>query len=168
MILGLVGAGLAVGGGAGALAVQPVAASAAEAAEPEPAPREVELKVGAPAPLVVGQTGALSLTVAPAPGRRIDRDAPFSLRISLAPAAGLVASKRRYALADAADPRAEAPRFDLGLEARTVGDYRAVLDLRLWVCAAKTCVPVRETLAVPISVIAPTSTGAADAGPAPR
>lgn len=131
------------------LAAAAAAAALAAAAEPP----EYELRTSGALELRAGDRGAVSLTVAPAAGRRIDRDAPLSVRVTVTPATGLKPLKARYALADAADPRAESPRFDLAVEATTPGDYTLSADVRFWVCAKKTCRPVRETVTVPIKVL---------------
>jgi hypothetical protein len=125
-----------------------VAASVALAADTP----EHELRVGAALTLAPGARGAASLTIVPAAGRRLDPDAPLSLRLSVAPADGLKLPRRRYALADAADPRAEAPRFDLAVEALAPGSYTVSVDARFWLCAAHTCRAVRDHVELPVTV----------------
>jgi len=119
------------------------------------APREHELRTGAPVTLAPGTRAAASLTIVPAPGRRIDADAPLSIRLAVTPATGLKLPRRRYAVADAADPRAEAPRFDLALEGAAAGAYTLTVEARFWLCAARTCRAVRDTVEIPVAVAAP-------------
>jgi hypothetical protein len=125
-------------------------------AAPEP-PREHELRVGAAVTLAAGARGAASLSIVPAAGRRIDADAPLSLRLSATPARGLELPRHRYALVDAADPRAEAPRFDLALAGQTPGSYTLRVEARFWLCAARSCRAVRDTVEIPVTVEASTT-----------
>ena len=117
---------------------------AATFAQAAPEPREHELRVG----------GAVTL----AAGRRIDAEAPLSIRLSATPGAGLVLPRHRYALGDAADPRAEAPRFDLALEGQAAGSYTLRVEARFWLCAARSCRAVRDTVEIPVTVAAPPAT----------
>jgi hypothetical protein len=125
------------------------ASTGAAAAE---APREHELRVGGAVTLAPGAHGAASLSIVPAAGRRIDGDAPLSLRLSVTPATGVTLPRRRYALADAADPRAEAPRFDLALEGATAGTYTLLVEARFWLCGARSCRAVRDRVEIPVVI----------------
>jgi hypothetical protein len=116
---------------------------------------EHELRTGGPVTLAVGARGAASLTIVPAAGRRLDADAPLSLRLTVTPATGLKLARRRYTLVDAADPRAEAPRFDLALEGTSAGSYTVTVEARFWLCAARTCRAVRDTVEIPVTAAAP-------------
>jgi hypothetical protein len=115
---------------------------------------EHELRAGGAVEVAVGARGAASLTIVPAAGRRLDASAPLSVRLSIAPAAGVKLPRRRYVLADAADPRAEAPRFDLPLEGVTAGTYVLTVEARFWLCALRTCRPVRDQVDIPVTVTA--------------
>jgi hypothetical protein len=136
-----------------ALAVACVTLAAAIAVA---APPEHELRASGALTIVAGARGAASLSIVPAAGRRLDADAPLSLRLSVAPATGLKLPRRRYALADAADPRAEAPRFDLALEGQSPGSYTLTVEARFWLCAARTCRAVRDQVQIPVTVAAAT------------
>ncbi|RMH38068.1 MAG: hypothetical protein D6689_20150 [Deltaproteobacteria bacterium] len=86
-----------------------------------------------------GERGAFSLTIAPAAGYEIDADAPLRVRLSARPPGGLDLPRPRLTRADAADPRAAAPRFDLPFVAREAGDYAVDIDVRFWLCRRYTC-----------------------------
>jgi len=113
---------------------------------------EHELRTGGALTLAAGARVAASLTIVPVPGRRLAADAPLSLRLTVTPADGLKLPRRRYTLADAADPRAEAPRFDLAVEALAPGAYTVSVDARFWLCAAHTCRAVRDHIELPVTV----------------
>ena len=125
---------------------------AATFAQAAPEPREHELRVGGPVTLAAGAHGSASVSIVPAAGRRIDAEAPLSIRLVAAPAAGLVLPRHRYTLGDAADPRAEAPRFDLALEGQAAGSYTLRIEARFWLCAARSCRAVRDTVEIPVTV----------------
>ena len=91
----------------------------------------------------------------------MSRDGPVI--VDLSPADGLIVPKRRYQRADAADQQAEDPRFDLGFRADEAGDYRLGIELRFWICADRTCRPVREKRSVAVRVKAPPPPPTADA-----
>ena len=114
---------------------------------------EHELRTSGAVELAPGARGAASLTIVPAAGRRLAAEAPLSLRVSVSPASGLKLVRRRYGLADAADPRAEAPRFDLGIEAVAPGSYTVSVDARFWICMVRTCRAVRDRVEIPVTVV---------------
>jgi hypothetical protein len=131
-----------------ALAVATVVAGDARADEP-PAyevrvPDAVDVAVDAPA--------AVSLTITPGNGRTISRDGP--LRVWAA-SDTLELGRKRYARAHAVDPAADAPRFELEVVARAGGDHALVIDVRFWLCAKKTCKPVRVKRSVTVRAAAP-------------
>jgi hypothetical protein len=112
-------------------------------------PADHELRAAA-LTLAEGARGAVSLTIAPAAGKSIDAAAPLSLHLSVPD--GLTVGKKRLALADAADPRAEAPRFELAVTAARAGRYTLRVEARFWLCGKKVCRPVRDAIDVPVTV----------------
>jgi len=102
--------------------------------------------------VVAGEAAAISLTIAPAAGKTVSRDGP--LRVDLDADAGLALARRRYLRRDAADPAADAPRFDLKLKAREPGEHPVALDVHFWLCGAKVCRPVRAQRTVTVHVAA--------------
>jgi hypothetical protein len=131
----------------------------AASARAEPAP-DHDLRTGGEVTLRVGERGAGSLTVAPRAGAQIPPGAPLTVRLSVRPEedddpAGLELGRRRLHRTQAADPRADAPRFDLPVVARAPGRYRVEADVRFWVCRRRTCRPVRDRAEIPVVVAAP-------------
>lgn len=133
-----------------ALAVALLAAGVVTGERPE-----YEIKLGEVGPLEVGAASSQTLTIAPLRGRRISRDGPLSIDVLVDPPAGLELPRPRLRLRDAVDPEAQSPRFEIPLLARAAGSYRLEIDVRFWICARRTCRPVRERRAAEISVIEP-------------
>ncbi|HUH02839.1 MAG TPA: hypothetical protein VML75_12665 [Kofleriaceae bacterium] len=93
-----------------------------------------------PAPVAVGERGAISVTIAAEAGYSISREGPLSITVTAPP--GIDPHKKRYARADAADARADDPRFDLRYQVQAAGEHRLDVRLRFWVCATRSCRPV--------------------------
>lgn len=98
------------------------------------------ITIADPAPVAVGGRGAMSVTIAAEPGYTISREGPLSITVAAPP--GVTPTKQRYARADAADARAESPRFDLRYQAQAAGEHPLEVRLRFWVCATRSCRPV--------------------------
>jgi hypothetical protein len=128
-----------------ALAADPDASLVGEIAyDLKLAPAEVTGEVGAAA--------AVSLTIAPRAGYRLDRDGPLTIDLAVAPAGGVTLPRRRYQRRHAADVQADAPRFDLETRAKEAGDTTLKVTVRCWICRRTTCWPVREALAIAVHV----------------
>lgn len=118
-------------------------------------PADYRIKV---APKLTGEVGkplALSLTIAPQPGYTISRAGPLRIRLTTKPKQGLQLKRRRYRRKHAADKRADSPRFDLHLLAKTAGSYQLRVALRFWVCGKHTCRPVRDQRTVKVNTAEP-------------
>ncbi len=100
-----------------------------------------------------GELATVSLTLAPGDGRTISTEGP--VRISLA-SETLTIPRHRLGRRHAADPDADAPRFDLRVVAPTAGDHELTVAIRAWLCGARTCRPVRETRTVKVRAAQPT------------
>jgi hypothetical protein len=144
-----------------ALVAALVAAAAPGAARAEDAVYELRV---ADAAAEVGAAIAISLTIVPAGGRTVSHDGP--LRVDLTADDGVALTRRRYARRDAADPAADAPRFDLKLKALAAGDHPLAIDARFWLCGARVCRPVRAHRAIVVHV-APRAQGTAGAPTSP-
>jgi hypothetical protein len=140
---------MTVGAAAGVLASLAIVAAA------RAAPPEHELRVPAEVDAEVGRGETVSLTIAPAAGRRIDADGPLLVTLAVEPADAVDLPRRRYGRREAADQRAEAPRFDLRYTARLPGDHRLRVVARFWVCRRHACRPVREERSVVVHARAP-------------
>jgi hypothetical protein len=113
------------------------------------APPTIELRTPDEVNLVAGAAGAVSLTVVPPQGRTISADGPVRIALS---GDGLTLPRRRYARRDAADPAAEAPRFDLRVRGAAAGDHALRIEVRLWLCGARLCRPVHAARTVRVRV----------------
>lgn len=138
---------------AGALVVAVVAGlgglgSCARASADEP---DVTLRVAGELTVQIGEAAALSVTVAPSSGRTVSADGPLRVAVSV-DGDGVALPRRRYARKDAADPAADAPRFDVRVRGKVAGDHRMTLDVRFWLCGTKTCRPVHLTRTVAVHV----------------
>lgn len=120
-----------------------------------------EVRVVAPAEVGPGEAAAVSVTLAPTAGHTIAAEGPLLLALDADDALAL--PRRRYLRKDAADPAADAPRFDVKVRAKAAGDHRLTIDARFWLCAAKTCRPVTATRAVVIHAPAPPIDAGVDA-----
>ena len=137
-----------------------VAGGCALAAADDP---DVTLRVAGELTVGVGEAAALSVTVSPAPGRTVSADGPVRLAVT-ADGDGVGLPRRRYARKDAADPAADAPRFDVRVRGKVAGDHRLVLDVRLWLCGPRLCRPVHLSRTVVVRVEAPPPPPPIDAG----
>ena len=102
--------------------------------------------------VVAGTGGALPITISIDRGQRISKDAAIIL--DLAPDNAIGVKRRRLGRADAVDPDADAPRFNVALRADTPGDYAMRVRLRFWLCGAKVCRPVEARRNVTVAVAA--------------
>jgi hypothetical protein len=113
-----------------------------------------ELRIAAPATIELGGVGAVSVTVAPSAGRTISAEAPLRLELIITDD-GLGLPRRRLLRKDAADPAAEAPRFDVKVRARAAGEHALAIEARFWLCRRRTCRPVVARRMVTLTVPAP-------------
>ncbi|MEZ4400247.1 MAG: hypothetical protein R3B06_09520 [Kofleriaceae bacterium] len=124
-------------------------------------PRDYELRIGEVAPLEPGAVAALSVALVPGPGRTVSAEGP--VRLTVTSDAGVTVLRRRLARRDAADPAAEAPRFDVKLRAVDPGPHQVTVAAEFWLCARRTCRPIRTTKAVTVAVQAPAIDAGVDA-----
>jgi hypothetical protein len=141
-----------------ALAVVALAACAPAAADDPP----FEVRIAAEQTIELGTTAAISVAVVPGAGRSISQDGPIRLGAEAADDA-LTLPRRRFARRDAADPAADAPRFDVRVKARQPGDHTVAIDLRFWLCRVKTCTPIALHRDVVVHVPAPPIDAGVDA-----
>ena len=133
-------------------------------AAPPAAAEDYELRVAAPASVAPGEAATVSLTIAGTGGRTVSKDGP--VRVQLA-SETLTLPRRRYDRRDAADPAADAPRFDLRLTAPTAGAHELALDVRFWLCGTRACRPIRATRTIVVDAPAPPEPAPPPAEPAP-
>lgn len=120
-----------------------------------------EVRIGAVDPLAPGDGAAISVALVPGPGRTISADGP--VRVAADAPEGLALPRRRFLRRDAADPAADAPRFDVRVKARAPGDHTVALDVRFWLCRVKTCRPIAVRREVVVHVEAPPIDAGVDA-----
>jgi len=116
--------------------------------------------------IVEGSERVLSLTILPKAGFVISKDGP--VLVAAEPPDGLELRRRRLSRKDAADPRAEAPRFELRVRAPKAGSYSLPLAVRFWVCRKRACRPVSLQADVSVTVRAPSVDAGVPDGSAPR
>jgi len=107
----------------------------------------------------VGEERAISLTLFPKTGYSISKDGPIEVR--LRPEDHLEVHRNHYERSDAADPGAEAPRFEIRVRTASPGRYRLGVEIRFWLCRKRTCRPIHRELEVAVVAAEP----APDAGP---
>lgn len=118
-----------------------------------------ELRVASELTIEQGASAAISVAIVPATGRTISADGPVRVAVTAPDAIGL--PRRRYARKDAADPAADAPRFDVRVKAREPGDHKVALAIRFWLCGSRVCRPITATRTVTVHVPAPIPSDAA-------
>lgn len=117
-------------------------------AQPAPQPGW-EVRVPERVALAIDEAGTLPIAIAVDRGLVVSRDAPITVAL-VAP--GLALKKPRLGRADAVDPEADAPRFAVAIKGAAAGDYAVAIELKLWICGAKTCRPVTARRSVAIAV----------------
>jgi hypothetical protein len=106
-----------------------------------------EVRVDEAVEVDAGTAATVSLTIAGTGGRVVSKDGP--VRVALA-SETLEVKRARYDRRQAADPAADAPRFDLKFTAPSAGDHTLAVEVRFWLCGAKTCRPVRAKRTVAV------------------
>jgi hypothetical protein len=106
---------------------------------------------GSSASVQVGQKGRLVVAFQPlAPGVHVDPKAPLRIRVETS--AGLKAEKAELRRADALDPSAESPRFEVAVVGVAAGAQEARLDMDFFVCSESWCAKQKRVLRVPVQV----------------
>jgi hypothetical protein len=100
--------------------------------------------------LAAGATGKLVLAIVPLNGTHVHPEAP--LKIALSGTAGLALSKGALGHADAADPKAEAPRFEVPFTATQAGGQEARARVDFYICSDRWCVKQTRDVVVAIEV----------------
>jgi hypothetical protein len=101
--------------------------------------------------LAVAPGGRGKLVLAIVPGDKIHVHPQAPLRISLE-AKGLELSKTALGHADAVDPKAEGPRFEVPFTARAAGAQEARAKLEFFVCSDRWCVKQTRELTFAVRV----------------
>jgi hypothetical protein len=118
---------------------------ATQAADPgAEAARSYRLDVTAtPAALQVGAAGVLAIAIAPLEKTHVHPQAPLKVTLTATPGLGL--SKGALGRGDLADPKAEAPRFQVPFKAVAAGAQEIAAKVDFFICSDQWCVKqVRE------------------------
>jgi hypothetical protein len=135
----------------GALLAPPAAHAAEPGSPATEASKAYALEaVASPASLRSGGKGVLRLTIAPVAGAHVDPRAP--LKVTLASSAGLALARPVLGREDLADPKAEAPRFEVPFTASAAGAQELKARLDFFVCTDRWCVKQVRDLVVPVDV----------------
>jgi hypothetical protein len=106
---------------------------------------------GSTATLRVGGQGKLVFFFTPLePKVHVNQQAPFKARLE--GPAGLQLAKAELRRADAVDPKAENPRFEVPFTATAPGRHEARVSLEFYICSDAWCVRQTKTLAIPVDV----------------
>jgi hypothetical protein len=101
--------------------------------------------------LELGKKGRVVVDVVPLEkGIHVNRE--FPLKYKVEPSAGLKVDKVEWKRADAVDPAAENPRFEIPVTAAGRGGQQVAVQMRFAICSDAWCVPQTRTVIVPIDV----------------
>lgn len=129
-----------------------LAALPARAAEPATdAARSYRIETeGTTRQLSAGAAGKLVLAIVPAKGTHVHPAAP--LKIALRGSPGLSLSREQLGHADAVDPKAEGPRFEVSFTATAPGAQEARAKLDFFICSETWCVKQSREVSVSVDV----------------
>ena len=127
------------------LAVPAQADPAAEAAKAY----TVEATV-VPGSLKVGEAGALRIAIKPTPKAHVHPEAPLKVVLSATP--GLTLAKQKVGRADLADPKAEAPRFEVAVKGAAAGKQQVTAALDFFICSDAWCVKQAREVKLDVDV----------------
>ncbi len=132
-----------------ALAIPP-AARAADTAAADAAKSYRIVTDGSTQAVKAGGKGKLVLFIEPVARVHVHPQAP--LKITLESSEGLKLEKATLGHADAADPKAEAPRFEVPFLAAAAGKQQARAKLDFFICSDQWCVKQVRDVVVPVEV----------------
>ncbi len=96
-----------------------------------------------------GRVATVSLIVTPGAGLTLLEEGPLVLEVI---GAATDPAKRTLHRADAVDPRASLPRFELSVKPHKEGTPRLDVELTAWLCQARRCRPVVQRTTLPLAV----------------
>lgn len=100
--------------------------------------------------LASGAEGKLVIAIVPLNGTHVHPSAP--LKIALSGSAGLKLSRDKLGHADAIDPQAEAPRFEVPFTGTQAGAQEARAKVDFFLCSDEWCMKQSRDLSVAIQV----------------
>lgn len=127
-------------------------ALAARAADPgQDAAKSYRLETeGSTRQLAAGGTGKLVLAIVPVKGTHVHPAAPLKIALSGTP--GLRLARTQLGHADAVDPRAEGPRFEVPFTAVAAGAQEARAKVDFYLCSDAWCVKQSRDVVVAVDV----------------
>ncbi len=119
----------------------------------DPAPDNVVIEATAPASVTPGKPFAVTYTVKPVNGFKMNPDAPDKsvVRVSLTPQDGLTLDKKEADGTAFADVRKE-PKLTISATAAKPGSYTLASSFKAIICTAEVC--TRPTVAKSVTVVA--------------
>jgi hypothetical protein len=108
---------------------------------------------GSTSALKRGEKGKVVVAVEPLEkGVHVNREFPLKYRVSAT--AGLALAKTELSRADAVDPGAENPRFEIPVSATATaaGAQQVTVQMRFAICSDTWCVPQQRTVTVAVDV----------------
>jgi hypothetical protein len=101
--------------------------------------------------LQVGERGKVVVAVDPLEkGIHVNREFPLKYKVEAS--AGLRVDKLEWKRADAVDPNADNPRFEIPFTAAARGAQQVAVQMRFAICSDAWCVPQTRTVTVPVEV----------------
>ncbi len=100
--------------------------------------------------LPAGGAGKLVVAIVPAKGTHVHPAAPLKITLSATP--GLKLSREQLGHADAVDPKAEGPRFEVPFTATAAGAQEARAKVDFFICSETWCVKQSRDLSVSVAV----------------
>jgi hypothetical protein len=98
-----------------------------------------------------GEKGKVVVAVVPVEkGIHVNREFPLKFKVSSSP--GLAVAKTELVRADAVDPAAENPRFEVPIAATAAGSQQVTVQMRFAICSDAWCVPQQRTVTVAVDV----------------
>ena len=97
-----------------------------------------------------GGEGKLVLTIVPLNGTHVHPAAPLKIALSGTP--GLKLSRQVLGHADAVDPKADGPRFEVSFTGSQAGAQEARAKVDFFICSDQWCVKQSRDVAVPVDV----------------
>ena len=106
------------------------------------------VRVASAARVEVGKEIRLSLSILPRGGYSVSADGPVAIDLGVGDRAVVQVPKERYRRRDAADPGAEAPRFEFRVRGLTPGETELLISLSFWLCREYSCRPIETSHSV--------------------
>ena len=98
-----------------------------------------EVRIPDKVEVTLGEAATLPIAIAVDRGLVISKDAPVIVDVT---ATGVTTRKPRLGRAEAVDPEADAPRWEVPLKTTAAGEHVVKIRLRMWLCGGRSCRPL--------------------------